>query len=54
MLKSINGHTYEVFYRGQGVIAFCIDFNDYYDIESAAEALGLTIEEFKEVLKIHP
>lgn len=43
----INGHTYECFY--QGIIVYCIDFKDYYSMDDAAKALGLSIEEFKQM-----
>lgn len=46
-MKIINGHTYEVFY--QGIVVYCIDGKDFYDVDSAAKALNLTIEEFKEI-----
>lgn len=46
-MKIINGHTYECFY--QGIVVYCIDSKHYYDVKSAASALGLSVEEFKEV-----
>lgn len=46
-MKIINGHTYECFY--QGIVVFCIDFKHYYDTKSAANALGISIEEFKKI-----
>lgn len=46
-MKIINGHTYECFY--QGIVVYCIDCNHYYDCESAANALGLTFDEFWDI-----
>ena len=46
-MKIINGHTYESFY--QGIVVFCVDCKDYYAVDDAAKALGLTVEQFKEV-----
>ena len=45
MAKHINGHYYDCFYMG--VVVYNVDFKHYYDTESAAKALGVTIEEFK-------
>jgi hypothetical protein len=45
--RIINNHTYFSYYAGVDV--FVIDGRDYYSVQSAAEALGLTIEEFKEI-----
>lgn len=46
-MRIINGHTYESFY--QGVVVFVVDNKDYYTVEGAANALGLTVEDFKKV-----
>ena len=46
-MKHINGHTFESFYMG--LVVYCVDFKHYYDIESAAKALGISVEEFKEI-----
>lgn len=46
-MKIINGHAYSSFY--QGLIVFSVDSKHYYDVKSAANALGLTVEEFKKV-----
>ena len=46
-MKIINGHTYESFYMG--CVVFIVDSNHYYSVASAAKALGLTVEEFKEI-----
>lgn len=47
MFKIIKGHLYTCAY--QGVIVFYIDGVAYYSMFDAADALGMTIEEFKEV-----
>lgn len=46
-MKIINGHIYEYFY--QGIDVYCIDHKQHYSVDDAAKALGLTVEEFKEV-----
>ena len=46
-MKQINGHTYTCVYAGIDV--FVVDGAHYYDVASAANALGLSVDEFKEV-----
>ena len=46
-MKYINGHEYSCFYAGIDV--FVVDGKHYYSVDSAANALGLTVEEFKRV-----
>ena len=46
-MKTINGHTFECFY--QGIVVYCVDSKDYYSMDDAAKALGLSVEEFKQI-----
>ena len=47
MFKNIKGHLYCCAY--QGIIVYYIDGVTYYSMLDAADALGMTIEEFQEV-----
>ena len=47
MYKVINDHLYSCWWQGE--VVYDVDGTSYYSAEETANALGLTVEEFKEV-----
>lgn len=49
LFKCINNHLYCCAYRGNGIIVYTVDDNNYYSMQDAANALGITVDELQHI-----